>query len=149
MKSYRFPFHTVRRIRAIHRDEQRLRLADAFRAQELLDQQQRRLRDELGELQNEQRAAMQLPEPDVNDLLAAQRYELVLRAQQQAVEKQSAMLAEEVERRRQSLVEAEREVRVIDKLDERLQAVHRANQQRADTKRLDEIAQQKVAARRR
>jgi flagellar export protein FliJ len=149
MKKYLFPFDTVQRVRVLIRDEQRQRLADAFRAEEIIERQQQQLRDEVAELQSHQRSELQRHKVDVNDLLAAQRYELVLKAQQQAVGKQSAQLAEEVERRRQALVEAERDVQVMEKLDNRLRAAHRVNEQRAETKQFDEIAQQRAASRRR
>lgn len=149
MKRYRFPFDTVQHVKVLARDEQRQRLADAFRAEEIIERQQQRLQDELVELQNQQRTAINRRNVDVNDLLAGQRYELVLKAQQQIVERQSAKLAEEVERRRQSLVEAERDVQVMEKLDSRLRAAHRVTEQAAETKQLDEIAQQRAASRRR
>ena len=56
---------------------------------------------------------------DVNRLLEAQRYELLLKAQSQELAKQAMLLAAETERRRQMLVEADREVRVLELLDER------------------------------
>ena len=149
MRKYRFPFDTVQRVRVLVRDEQRQRLADAFRAEEIIERQHQQLSDELAELQNQQRSAMKRRDVDVNELLAGQRYEFVIKAQQQMVEQQSAKLAEEVERRRQSLVEAERDVQVMEKLDTRLRAAHRVNEQRVETKQLDEIAQQRAASRRR
>jgi flagellar export protein FliJ len=77
---------------------------------------------------------------DVNQLLAAQRYRLSLEAQSTALAEQAAKVAEEVERRRQALVEADREVRVLDKLEERQRAQHRAAADLAAGKALDEIA---------
>ncbi|MEX2170846.1 MAG: flagellar FliJ family protein [Pirellulales bacterium] len=149
MAKYRFPFDTVRRVKALQRDEQRQRLADAFRAQDIVEHQQQQLGTELSELQNQQRQDLNREHLNVNDLLAAQRYELVLNVQQQTLEKQSAMLAEEAERRRQSLVEAERGVQVMEKLDGRLQAAHQVQERRTETKQLDEIAQQRATSRRR
>ena len=148
MKTYRFPFDAVWRVRALHRDEQRLLLADAYRADEIVERQQQQLKGELVTLQNQQREEMRRQELNVNDLLATQRYELVLKVQQQTLEKQSAMLAEEVERHRQSVVEAERDVQVMEKLDGRLRTAHHSDEQRAETRQLDEIARQRATARR-
>lgn len=144
MTKYDFPFDAVRRVRALQRDEQRQRLADAFRAQDIVEQQQQQLGTELAALQNQQREDLSRENLNVNDLLAAQRYELVLNVQQQTLEKQSALLAEEAERRRQSLVEAERGVQVLKKLDDRLRDAHQAEEQRTETKQLDEVAQQRA-----
>ena len=49
-------------------------------------------------------------------------------------------LADEIERRRLVLVEADRAVRVLDLLDEKHQREHRRQAERQETKRLDEVA---------
>jgi flagellar export protein FliJ len=77
---------------------------------------------------------------DVNRMLEAQRYDLLLKAQSQELAKQATLLAAETERRRQILVEADREVRVLELLDERHRRAHIRNEQRNETKRLDETA---------
>ena len=143
MKKYRFPFDTARRVSVWRRDEQRLRLADAFRAEQIVQQQRQQLYGELSNLQNRQREEMSQQELNVNYLLAAQRYELVLKGQQQTLEKQSAMLADEVERSRQSVIDAEQGVQVMEKLDGRMRDEHRAKEQRAETRLLDGTAQQR------
>lgn len=146
MKKYRFPFDTVRRVCARHRDEQRFRLADAFRAELIVQHQQQRLNCELSNLQNRQREEMSQPELDVDYLLAAHRYELVLKGQRQTLEKQSATLADEVERHRQSVIDAEQCVQVMEKLDGRMRDEHRAKEERAEIELLDETAQQRKAS---
>ena len=73
-------------------------------------------------------------------LLEAQRYQLALEAQARLLAEQAARLAEEVEVRRQAVVEADREVRVLDKLRERRLAQHHSAELAAEAKRLDEIA---------
>jgi flagellar export protein FliJ len=83
---------------------------------------------------------MQQGSLDVTQLLTAQRYQLALEAQNRKLADQAAKLAEEVERRRQSLVEADREVRVLDKLEQRKRQQHREASQRAETKVLDDVA---------
>ena len=62
---------------------------------------------------------MQRTPLDVNGLLTSQRYQLALQAQFRTLAEQAAKLAEEVESRRNAVVEADREVRVLDKLEER------------------------------
>ena len=73
-------------------------------------------------------------------LLEAQRYQLMLEAQQRTLADQAARLDAEVENRRQAVVEADRQVRVLDKLRERRAAEHRAAAERAESKRLDDVA---------
>jgi flagellar export protein FliJ len=64
----------------------------------------------------------------------------VLRAQQAALKNQAELLAQEVERRRERLVESDRQVRVLDKLDERKRHEHRQAAERAEVKEFDEVA---------
>jgi flagellar protein FliJ len=140
MARFNFRLQTLRRLREIHRDEQRGRLATAYEAERILAEQRNALIAETAALVESQRALMQQRALDVNQLLTAQRYQMALEAQIRTLADQAARLAEEVERRRQSLVEADREVRVLDKLEERKRQQHRAASQRAETKVLDEVA---------
>ncbi|MBA3484307.1 MAG: flagellar export protein FliJ [Pirellulales bacterium] len=140
MARFNFRLQTLRRLREIHRDEQRGRLATAYEAERILAEQRNAVVAETASLVDSQRQLMQQGSLDVTQLLTAQRYQLALEAQIRALADQAARLAEEVERRRQSLVEADREVRVLDKLEERKRQQHREASQRAETKLLDEVA---------
>ena len=73
-------------------------------------------------------------------MLEAQRYDLLLKAQSQEPAKQAVLLEVETERRRQALVEADREVRALELLDERQRRAHIREQQQAETEQLDEAA---------
>ena len=140
MARFRFRLQTLRRLREIHRDEQRGRLAAAFEAERILAGQREGVAAEAVALSNTQRQLMQQGVLDVNQLLSVQRYQLSLEAQARTLAEQAAKLNEEVERRRQSLVEADREVRVLDKLEERQRREHREGAARAETKVMDEVA---------
>jgi len=48
-------------------------------------------------------------------------------------------LEQEIERRREAVVDADRQVRVLDKLRERREREHRYAAERAESKRLDEV----------
>lgn len=140
MARFNFRLKTLRRLREIHRDEQRGRLATAFEAERILQQQRDELAAEAAEYLQSQRRAMQEGPLDVNWLLTTQRYQLALEAQAKVLAEQATKVAEEVERRRQALVEADREVRVLDKLEERQRTQHRLAAAQAETKFLDEVA---------
>lgn len=140
MAKYRFRLQTLQKVREAHRDQQRAALAEAFRAEQLLAENRAELVIEEQQLRELQREATSGQYLDVNRLLEAQRYELLLKAQSMELAKQAILLAAETERRRQLLVEADREVRVLEMLDERNRQTHERNQQRAETKRLDEAA---------
>ena len=140
MAKYTFRLNTLQKVREIHRDQQRSSLAEAFRAEHVLAESRADLALEEQQLRELQRSETSGQYLDVNRLLEAQRYELLLKAQSQELAKQAVLLAAESERRRQMLVEADREVRVLEKLDERHRDAHNRVEQRAETKRLDEAA---------
>jgi flagellar protein FliJ len=140
MAKYGFRLNTLQKVREAHRDQQRASLAEAFHAEQVLAENRAHLVAEEHELRELQRSAIDGQYLDVNRLLEAQRYELLLKAQGQELAKQAILLAAETERRRQTLVEADREVRVLEKLDERHHRAHVRDEQRVETKRLDDVA---------
>lgn len=140
MPRYRFRLQTLRRLREMARDELQSQLATAYEAERILAEQQTALGAEAAALVAAQRQAMQQSPLDVNRLLESQRYQLSLQAQSRVLAEQAEKLAVEVERRRAAVIEAEREVRVLDKLEARQRAHHAQGQLRAETKLLDEMA---------
>jgi flagellar FliJ protein len=140
MAKYKFRLNTLQKVREAHRDQQRSSLAEAFRAEQVLSENRAQLTVEERELRELQRSASHGQYLDVNRLLEAQRYELLLKAQSQELAKQAVLLAAETERRRQTLVEADREVRALELLDERHRRAHELQAQREETKRLDDVA---------
>jgi flagellar protein FliJ len=143
MPQYKFRLESLRKVRHARRDERRIALAEAFRADELLTERQAELATERSQLRALQQSAASGQILDVNRLLEAQRYELVLRARGQEVANQRALLETETERRRQALVEADRDVRALDLLDERQRTEHQRRSLRNENKQLDEIAAQR------
>ncbi len=140
MAKYRFRLATLQRLREIHRDELRSKLAEAIQAQEVLDQQLVEVGNELDRLQTARREAVAGGRTDINQLLASQRYHQVLLAQQATMTEQARLLALEAERRRQNVVEADQEVRVLERLHERQVASFRQEELRREMKVLDEVA---------
>src|SRR6185436_916651 len=140
MAKYKFRLNTLQKVREAHRDQQRASLAEAFRAEQVLAENRAQLVEEERELRELQRSASDGKYLDVNRLVEAQRYELLLKAQSQELAKLAVLLAAEAERRRQTLVEADREVRVLELLDDRHRRAHNRDAERAETKRLDEAA---------
>ena len=140
MAKYKFRLETVQKVREAARDEDRASLAEAFRAEQVLAESRAELAAEANELRGLQRAATAGRYTDVNRLLEAQRYELLLKARSQDLAKQAVLLAAETERRRQMLVESNRDVRVLERLDERHQREFTQEQQQLKTKHLDEVA---------
>jgi len=140
MSKYRFRLETLRKLRVAHRDQLRAALADAYRAEEVLAERRAGLVAEHEALRGIQRTALTAAYVDVNQLVDAQRYEMVLKSDEGQLAVQTSRLAGEVERRRQAVVEADRAVRVLDLLDERRRREHQQRQQRLEVKQLDESA---------
>jgi flagellar FliJ protein len=145
MARFRFRLAALRRLREIRRDELQARLSEAVRAQDVLDDQAARLGQQLTALVETQRQQLASRSPNVNRLLEAQRYALALQAMQRTLDQQRSQLAQEVEARRRAVVEADREVRVLDRLAEKQLAAHRRAEQSAEQRILDEIGGQRYA----
>ena len=111
---YKFRLETLRKVREARRDQARVALAEAFRAEQVLIDRRAELAAEGIALREVQRSAAAGRYLDVNRLLEAQRYELLLAARGQELAKQTALVAAEIEHRRQALVEADRDVRVLE-----------------------------------
>jgi flagellar export protein FliJ len=140
MSRYKFRLETVEKVRRARRDQSRAALADAFRAEQSLNENRAAIAAEQAQLRELQRAASEEHYLNVNRIIEAQQYDLVLRAQQQELARKESLLAVETERRRLALVEAEREVRVLELLDEHHRRAFLRQQERLETKLLDEVA---------
>ena len=73
-------------------------------------------------------------------LLGTSRYDAIMRAELAAIAAHQATLAEEIERRQQAVLAADREVRMLEKLRDKQRELHQAGQALAEMKELDEIA---------
>jgi flagellar protein FliJ len=140
MSKFKFRLSTLLRLRETTRDECRTELAQAYRADEIVESEQERIVAELTKLENESRTAVLPGQLDVDRLLETRRYSLVLGAQRKHAAGQRDAIAEEIERRRRKLVEADRQVRVLDELRDRQRRRHRDNENRLEIKVLDEVA---------
>ena len=145
MAKFTFRLASLLRLRESRRDECRVALAEAHRADELLAKQLDGLGRELDALRAFCRLKASPGNVDIDRLVEAQRYELVTRSRQQHVAQQRQTLAAEIERRRRTLVEADREARVLEKLRQRQAEQHRREEEQREAKRLDEVAMQQMA----
>lgn len=141
----RFRLATLLRLREAARDERRAALAEAYRVDDVLARRAEELDQELARLRARMRRVAGPGKVDVDELLEAQRYELSLRAGRQRLDEQRGSVAEEIERRRELLGEANREVRVLEKLREKQARRYRDEQARREIKLLDETAQRRAA----
>lgn len=140
MAKYRFRLATLQKLRETHRDEMRARLAEAYEAERRLQQQIAEVQAEAGRQQESQKHCLEQRNPDVNQLLHTQRYQTLLRSQIATMQQQAKTIAVEIEKRRLAVVEADKQVRMLEKLHERQLAEHLLHQDQIEVKRLDEIA---------
>jgi flagellar export protein FliJ len=144
MNNYKFPMAMLLRLREATRDERRVELADAHRVDDVLLRQLQRVDQELKALQQQCRQAAGPGLVDIDRLLEAQRYELAMKAQRLQIIRQRETARTEIERRRQALLDADREVRVLENLRDKQARQHRQEEERQDVKRLDEVGQQQA-----
>jgi flagellar protein FliJ len=142
MPKFSFRLDSLLRLRCAQRDERRAELAQAFRAEEILRLQRQEVAAELARTR-QQRAATG-GTLNVDELLDAARHEFLLSSQQKLLEDQNVQVSAEIERRRQTLVAADQQVRALEQLKDTQQARHRAQEQTHEQNRLDEIAQRPI-----
>jgi flagellar export protein FliJ len=140
MSVFRFRLATLLRLREAARDQRRAELAEALRADNVLVEQLRSLASDLEQLLADAIRTASPGRVNIDRLVTAGRYELLLRAQQQSTERQRELLAQEIAKRQAALVEADREVRVLEKLRDVHQQRHREKEEQREQAQLDEIA---------
>lgn len=140
MTQFRFRLESLLRLRRAERDRRREEVANAYRADQVLQQRQEAVEQELAETQRQTEQRSAPGTIHVDGLLNTHRYELVLTAQRQQIQHQRQVIATELERRRQALVEADRDLRILEKLREKHAGDFEYTQQKADMRQFDEMA---------
>ena len=144
MGRFIFRLEPLLKIRQARRDECQAALAEGYRVDEVLRKQFDNFERELVVLKEFCRRKVSPGGVDIDRLVEAQRYELVTKAQQGKIAQQRETVAAEIERRRQATVEADREVRILEKLRERQAEQHRREEEVREGRRLDEVATQQT-----
>lgn len=140
MAKFKFQLATLMRLREATRDERRAALAEAYQAQQKLRERLAEKQEELFALRGSYSQAAAPGRVEVDRLLYTQRYELVLRSELKMLEDQSLLITTEVEKRRLTLVEADRELRVLEKLRDKQHERFQYAEQCKEMKQLDEVA---------
>ncbi len=143
MAKFTFRLSTLLKIREAARDRRRSALAQAYQAEAILREKGVELSDQIAQLRRQYRQAAQPGILQVDRLVERQRYDLVLEAQQNHSQQQLRQLEEEIERRRITLVEADRDVRALETLREKKKRAHEMKEYWQEVKQLDEVAGQR------
>jgi flagellar FliJ protein len=140
MSPFRFRLATLVRLRLAERDERRSDLAKALAAAEILRQERHVLEVDR---QNNLALVRRLAAPgggNVDAMIQSYRYQAILKARATQLAAQEVQVEREIERRRQVLVEADRQVRMLEKLKARQAVEHQRQADRQEARRLDEVA---------
>lgn len=135
-----FRLTTLLRLREAARNERRSQLADALRAEEAIVERIEVLERQVLALRRQAASEADVGRVNLDRLLDAERYELVLKAEQMVARQQQQQLAAELQRRREALVAADRDVRVLERLREVQEERQRAEEAAREMQQLDEVA---------
>jgi flagellar protein FliJ len=144
MTRFHFRLATLLRLRESTRDECHVQLAEVQQAEAALGEQLIRLQAEQEHLQHECRTAGGPGPIDLRRLLEAQRYAATLRDREGQLHQERKALGAEIDRRRQALLEADRDVRTLEKLRENQAQSSRHAEYWREGKQLDEVALQRT-----
>jgi flagellar export protein FliJ len=140
MPQFHFRLDKVHRVRENTRQQRRIELLEAQQAEDQAAAQVAELQAELQSLREHLQSAGAPGELNLDDLRHAQRYEHSLRGELESAQIRRETLSAEVQRRRQALVEADREVKVLDRYEDKQRAQFRIDQARREARFCDDQA---------
>ena len=146
MSHFSFRLQPLMKLREAQRDRCREDLAHAYRADQILQERQEAVRQEIEETKRVARSKSEPGRVEVESLLNVHRYELILSSQLQQLAAQRQKVAVELERRRLALVEADRGLRMLEKLRERHACEFQQAEEKVQIRQMDEIALQRRRA---
>jgi len=142
MATFHFRLATLLRLREADRDERRAQLADAQQAEAIVAARVVEIDREIGAIRQLGQLAAAPGKVDVDQLLDMQRYDAQLKLERIAAQDQREKIHQEVERRLERAIAADREVKILEKLRESQLTRHRNDEEKTDQKRFDELAGQ-------
>ena len=136
MSGFRFRLETLLKLRVRRRDERHEALAKAVQAEQIVADRVRNVAREIEEGREIRRGELQAAELNVDRLLRGGGHEMLLRAERTKLEQQLRQIGDELERRRAALVEADREVKMLERLKEKRQEAHETRIAQQETRML-------------
>ena len=122
--------------------ERQAELAKAYEARRILEEALKTVEKQLAEGIETARSLTQEGQTvNVEFLLGIRRQEMFLLANQEDLIKKMKMVDEEIEQRRAAVVEANKELKTVEKLKEKQHEKYREEENKKETKELDEIAE--------
>ena len=146
MPRFNFRLQTLFKLRIATRDRCREELAEALKVDRVLEQQLEEIKQTIAQTRHATLEASRPGAIDVDNLLNSHRHVLILETQIQKITNQREQVGVEIERRRLALVEADREIKVLEKLRESQHRQHMAEQEKTEVRQMDEIALRRTLA---
>ncbi len=137
---FKFRLAPLLKIRESVRAEKQVELAQAYEAARKVEAELERVQAERLKCAETGREAAQKGQINVNFLLSLRRYENFLLNQQTQANYQLEQIRQEIERRHLALMEADREVKVLEKLRDKMKTKHLQQEALAEQKEMDETA---------
>jgi len=139
----KFRLHTVLRLRLNHQEERQAELAQVVQAIQILQGQMTDVQQQLVDIENELRTAS-TQQLNVDHLMALRRHQSDTRGVLQQLEEQQHLVEQEIERRQNRLREANRDVQVIETLEQQHRDAQFARMLKREQETLDDFAQKRV-----
>ncbi|MCC9605675.1 flagellar export protein FliJ [Blastopirellula sp. JC732] len=140
MADFRFRLATFLKLKIAARDQRQAELMEVLSIQDQLTREQEETEEMLKQTILEARQGCSIGRMNVDSLIVAQREMNHLRAVIAHKRSLQKKLAPHIEQRRTALLEAEKEVRSLEKLRERQEKRFHTEQERRESLQMDEIA---------
>ena len=140
MSRFHFRLQAVLRVRQLERDECQHSLSAALDAERQLAETASEIIGAIEEVQQQMRGASLPGGVFIDGLRQAQRYATQLEGDLHVLRQREARVKEDVQLRHERLVDANRAVRVLEKLRHRQIEEYRRNQTRLENRAMDEFA---------
>jgi flagellar FliJ protein len=144
MSRFTFRLASLLKLREHTREGKQTELAAALRRLQLIETTRGEVQQELGELETHMRTTKRNSTIDVDRLLDGHRYQLALAGRVAELTKAIGEAQQEVERCRLKLVEADRDVKALEKMHDQQLDDHRRSIEQHQQKQLDETAVQQA-----
>jgi len=139
MKKFQFRLDPVLRMREAVRDERRRALSQAYAVEATALEQISGVEDRMLGLLQYRRKMTAERKVNIDSLLSSQRFEAVLKAERRELENNLVNIRKEIEICRQNLIEADRDVKIIEKLKDKKKTEHNYLQEQESMKEIDEM----------
>ena len=120
--------------------EKQASLAQAFEWMRIIEEERLRLEQDIASNMQSAREMLHSGKIDANFLLGVQRLDAFLSPQLEKARLAIVLHEEEIERRRQAVLEANKDLKIIEKLKEREYEKYLVDERRKETIEMDEIA---------